>query len=123
MDDDRVQIHVLEAFNPQPASPFDDQALGYQLLHQTIQSVFPELHIIVPGNDFISAAGGRKAQNCFLSASTALPPPQLFILETAVSFPLLVGVELYFPLGVEVRKQTGKEDKQLDQWKLDPCLT
>ncbi|XP_049626965.1 N-fatty-acyl-amino acid synthase/hydrolase PM20D1 [Suncus etruscus] len=49
VDDDRVQIHVLKAFNPQPASPFDDQALGYQLLHQTIQSVFPELHIIVPG--------------------------------------------------------------------------
>uniref|UniRef100_A0A287BLQ4 N-fatty-acyl-amino acid synthase/hydrolase PM20D1 n=1 Tax=Sus scrofa TaxID=9823 RepID=A0A287BLQ4_PIG len=47
--DDRVQFHVLNAFDPPPISPYDDQALGYQLLRQTIQSVFPEVNIVVPG--------------------------------------------------------------------------
>ncbi|KAM9612959.1 N-fatty-acyl-amino acid synthase/hydrolase PM20D1 isoform 1-T1 [Trichechus inunguis] len=47
--DDRVQLHVLSAFDPLPASPFDDQALGYQLLRRTIQSVFPEINIVAPG--------------------------------------------------------------------------
>ncbi|XP_008062202.1 N-fatty-acyl-amino acid synthase/hydrolase PM20D1 [Carlito syrichta] len=47
--DDRVQFHVLDAFNPLPVSSFDDQALGYQLLRQTIQSIFPEVNTVVPG--------------------------------------------------------------------------
>ncbi|XP_006094904.1 N-fatty-acyl-amino acid synthase/hydrolase PM20D1 [Myotis lucifugus] len=47
--DDRVQFHVLESFEPLPVSPFDDQALGYQLIRQTIQSVFPEINIVAPG--------------------------------------------------------------------------
>lgn len=47
--DDRVQLHVLRSFEPLPVSPSDDQAMGYQLLQQTIQSVFPEVKIIVPG--------------------------------------------------------------------------
>ncbi|XP_070330691.1 N-fatty-acyl-amino acid synthase/hydrolase PM20D1 isoform X1 [Odocoileus virginianus] len=47
--DDRVQFHVLDAFDPLPVSPSDDQALGYQLLRQTIQSVFPEVNIVAPG--------------------------------------------------------------------------
>nr|XP_012615648.1 N-fatty-acyl-amino acid synthase/hydrolase PM20D1 [Microcebus murinus] len=47
--DDRIQLHVLNAFDPLPISPFDDQALGYQLLSQTIQSVFPEIDIVTPG--------------------------------------------------------------------------
>ncbi|XP_075396669.1 N-fatty-acyl-amino acid synthase/hydrolase PM20D1 isoform X2 [Tenrec ecaudatus] len=47
--DDRVQFHVLNAFDPLPTSPSDDQALGFQLLRQTIQSVFPEVDIIIPG--------------------------------------------------------------------------
>lgn len=51
--DDRVQFHVLRAFDPLPVSPSDDQALGYQLLRQTIQSIFPKINIVVPGNDFI----------------------------------------------------------------------
>ncbi|KAI6051314.1 N-fatty-acyl-amino acid synthase/hydrolase PM20D1 isoform X2 [Marmota monax] len=47
--DDRVQFHVLRAFDPLPISPINDQALGYQMLHQTIQSVFPEVNIVTPG--------------------------------------------------------------------------
>lgn len=47
--DDRVQFRVLDAFDPLPVSPSDDQALGYQLIRQTLQSVFPEVNIVVPG--------------------------------------------------------------------------
>ncbi|KAF5916550.1 hypothetical protein HPG69_005345 [Diceros bicornis minor] len=47
--DDRVQFHVLSAFDPLPVSPSDDQAFGYQLLRHTIQSAFPEVHIVAPG--------------------------------------------------------------------------
>ncbi|XP_064333192.1 N-fatty-acyl-amino acid synthase/hydrolase PM20D1 isoform X4 [Camelus dromedarius] len=47
--DDRVQFQVLDAFDPLPVSPSDYQALGYQLLRQTIHSVFPEINIVVPG--------------------------------------------------------------------------
>lgn len=52
--DDRIQMRVLRFTNPVPMSPSDDQALGYQLLQQTIKSVFPEVNIVVPGNDSIS---------------------------------------------------------------------
>ncbi|KAL1775065.1 putative carboxypeptidase PM20D1 [Sigmodon hispidus] len=47
--DDRVQMRVLKSFDPLPVSPSDAQAMGYQLLQQTIQSVFPEINIVVPG--------------------------------------------------------------------------
>ncbi|XP_011371269.1 N-fatty-acyl-amino acid synthase/hydrolase PM20D1 [Pteropus vampyrus] len=47
--DDRVQFHVLSASDPLPVSPSDDGALGYQLLRQTLQSVFPEVSIAAPG--------------------------------------------------------------------------
>ncbi|PNJ00449.1 PM20D1 isoform 3 [Pan troglodytes] len=46
--DNRVQFHVLSAFDPLPVSPSDDKALGYQLLRQTVQSVFPEVNITAP---------------------------------------------------------------------------
>lgn len=47
--DDRVQFHVLDSSEPLPVSPSDDQALGYQLIRQTIPTVFPEVNIVVPG--------------------------------------------------------------------------
>lgn len=109
--DDRVQFHVLESFEPLPVSPFDDQALGYQLIRQTIQSVFPEINIVAPGNGFISC-GWREvgAGTVFYPMSTPPPPPQLLSLKTAGYFPSC-RVSTPFP-GVEVRKQTGKEQKQ-----------
>lgn len=91
MADDRVQFHVLDAFDPLPVSPSDDQALGYQLLRQTIQSVFPEVNIVAPGNDFTNCgcqslgAGGGAGIVAYL-ISTASPPSQLFSLETAGCF-------------------------------------
>ncbi|XP_028925763.1 N-fatty-acyl-amino acid synthase/hydrolase PM20D1 isoform X2 [Ornithorhynchus anatinus] len=47
--DERVQIHVHNAFDPLPISPYDDQAFGYQLLRKTIRDVFPEVISIIPG--------------------------------------------------------------------------
>ena len=113
--DDRVQFHVLDIFDPLPASPSDDQALGYQLIRQTLQSVFPEVDIVVPGNDFISYAWGAGGWGAgTVSYPTATPTPAVEP-ENSWLFPLLMGLELYpstpFP-GVEVRKQTGKEQKQ-----------
>uniref|UniRef100_A0A7N5JYR2 Peptidase M20 domain containing 1 n=1 Tax=Ailuropoda melanoleuca TaxID=9646 RepID=A0A7N5JYR2_AILME len=86
--DSRVQFHVLNAFDPLPVSPSDHQALGYQLLHQIIQSIFPEVSTVVPGNDFISW-GGREVGAGTVSSlmSPAPPPPQLFSLETSGCFP------------------------------------
>lgn len=82
--DDRVQLHVLRSFEPLPISPSDAQAMGYQLLQQTIQSVFPEVNIVVPGNDFIGCGWWvvvAGAASYLMSHS--LPPSQPFILETA----------------------------------------
>ncbi|XP_074165074.1 LOW QUALITY PROTEIN: N-fatty-acyl-amino acid synthase/hydrolase PM20D1 [Sminthopsis crassicaudata] len=47
--DDRVRYHVLNAFNPLPLSPHDNEAFGYQLLKRTIRDVFPEVTAVVPG--------------------------------------------------------------------------
>lgn len=47
--DERVKLHVLNSFEPLPISPWDDQALGYQVLRQTLKSVFPDVDIVVPG--------------------------------------------------------------------------
>ncbi|XP_004610123.2 N-fatty-acyl-amino acid synthase/hydrolase PM20D1 [Sorex araneus] len=60
--DERVQMHVLSAFEPLPVSPSDDQALGYHLLRQTIKSVFPEVSIVVPGT-CIANTDSRHYQN------------------------------------------------------------
>ncbi|XP_077013698.1 N-fatty-acyl-amino acid synthase/hydrolase PM20D1 isoform X2 [Tamandua tetradactyla] len=38
--DDRVQYHVLNAFDPLPVSSSDNQAFGYQLLSQTIRHLY-----------------------------------------------------------------------------------
>uniref|UniRef100_A0A7N4V1U4 N-fatty-acyl-amino acid synthase/hydrolase PM20D1 n=1 Tax=Sarcophilus harrisii TaxID=9305 RepID=A0A7N4V1U4_SARHA len=47
--DDRVRYHVLNAFDPLPLSPHDNEAFGYQLLKRTIRDVFPEVTAVVPG--------------------------------------------------------------------------
>ncbi|XP_066117632.1 N-fatty-acyl-amino acid synthase/hydrolase PM20D1 [Saccopteryx bilineata] len=56
--DDRVQFHVLKAFEPVPVSSYDDQAFGYQLIRQTIQSIFPGVNTIVPGT-FVAYSDSR----------------------------------------------------------------
>ncbi|XP_019369286.1 PREDICTED: N-fatty-acyl-amino acid synthase/hydrolase PM20D1 [Gavialis gangeticus] len=49
IDDDRVELTVIEAFDPLPISPWDDQALGVQIFRRTIMDVFPHVSSIAPG--------------------------------------------------------------------------
>ncbi|KAM4699125.1 N-fatty-acyl-amino acid synthase/hydrolase PM20D1 [Discoglossus pictus] len=38
--DERVELSVLDSFDPLPVSPYDDENFGYQMLQQTIHDVF-----------------------------------------------------------------------------------
>ncbi|XP_053102640.1 N-fatty-acyl-amino acid synthase/hydrolase PM20D1 isoform X3 [Hemicordylus capensis] len=49
IDDNRVKIETMNAFDPLPVSPWDDQTLGVQVFRQTILDVFPDVGGIVPG--------------------------------------------------------------------------
>uniref|UniRef100_A0A5F9C0Y4 Peptidase M20 domain containing 1 n=1 Tax=Oryctolagus cuniculus TaxID=9986 RepID=A0A5F9C0Y4_RABIT len=73
--DDRVQLQVLRAFDPLPISPSDDQALGYQLLRQTIQSVFPEVNTVTPEKGHLAVDHSRNI------SPVTLEPESLFLIE------------------------------------------
>uniref|UniRef100_A0A8C8BFT8 Peptidase M20 domain containing 1 n=1 Tax=Otus sunia TaxID=257818 RepID=A0A8C8BFT8_9STRI len=47
--DDRVKIDVVEAFDPLPISPWDDQTFGVHILQRTILDTFPDVDSVVPG--------------------------------------------------------------------------
>ncbi|NXY89635.1 P20D1 hydrolase, partial [Alcedo cyanopectus] len=47
--DDRVKIEVVEAFDPLPISPWDDQTFGVHIFQRTILDTFPDVDSIVPG--------------------------------------------------------------------------
>ncbi|KAM4797387.1 N-fatty-acyl-amino acid synthase/hydrolase PM20D1 [Rhinophrynus dorsalis] len=46
--DERVELSVLNSFNPLPVSPYDEESFGYHILQQTIQAVFSEAPV-APG--------------------------------------------------------------------------
>lgn len=48
--DDRVKIDVVEAFDPLPTSPWDDQSFGVHIFQRTILDTFPDVDSVVPGN-------------------------------------------------------------------------
>lgn len=48
--DDRVKIDVVEAFDPLPVSPWDDQTFGVHIFQRTILDIFPAVDSVVPGN-------------------------------------------------------------------------
>lgn len=48
--DDRVKIDVVEAFDPLPVSPWDDQTFGVHVFQRTILDTFPNVDSVVPGN-------------------------------------------------------------------------
>lgn len=48
--DDRVKIDVVEAFDPLPVSPWDDQSFGVHIFQRTILDTFPDVDSVVPGN-------------------------------------------------------------------------
>ncbi|XP_077695201.1 N-fatty-acyl-amino acid synthase/hydrolase PM20D1 isoform X3 [Eretmochelys imbricata] len=47
--DDRVKIHLQEAFDPLPISPWDNHAFGVQIFRRTLLDVFPDVSNIAPG--------------------------------------------------------------------------
>uniref|UniRef100_A0A8C0FD25 Peptidase M20 domain containing 1 n=1 Tax=Bubo bubo TaxID=30461 RepID=A0A8C0FD25_BUBBB len=47
--DDRVKIDVVEAFDPLPISPWDDQTFGVHIFQRTILDTFPDVDSVVPG--------------------------------------------------------------------------
>ncbi|XP_061218832.1 N-fatty-acyl-amino acid synthase/hydrolase PM20D1 [Neopsephotus bourkii] len=47
--DDRVKIDVVEAFDPLPTSPWDDQSFGVHIFQRTILDTFPDVDSVVPG--------------------------------------------------------------------------
>ncbi|NXU50889.1 P20D1 hydrolase, partial [Turnix velox] len=47
--DERVKIHVVEAFDPLPISPWDEQTFGVHILQKTILDTFPDVDSVVPG--------------------------------------------------------------------------
>ncbi|XP_053943326.1 N-fatty-acyl-amino acid synthase/hydrolase PM20D1 [Cuculus canorus] len=47
--DDRVKIDVVEAFDPLPVSPWDDQIFGVHIFQRTILDTFPNVDSVVPG--------------------------------------------------------------------------
>jgi hypothetical protein len=120
--DDRVQLHVLRSFEPLPISPSDDQAMGYQLLQETIRSVFPEVDIVVPGNDFISCGWWVVvAGTASYLMPLPLPPTQPFILETAGCF---CPWKCIFPLEWKRKfKQERSKNNKLGQSNVGTCLT
>ncbi|KAM6457097.1 N-fatty-acyl-amino acid synthase/hydrolase PM20D1 [Liasis olivaceus] len=49
IDDKRVKIEVMDAFDPPPVSPWDDQTFGVQVFRQTILDVFPDVASVAAG--------------------------------------------------------------------------
>ncbi|XP_054032412.1 N-fatty-acyl-amino acid synthase/hydrolase PM20D1 [Dryobates pubescens] len=47
--DERVKIEVVDAFDPLPISPWDEQTFGVHLLQRTILDTFPAVDSVVPG--------------------------------------------------------------------------
>ncbi|XP_044302103.1 N-fatty-acyl-amino acid synthase/hydrolase PM20D1 [Varanus komodoensis] len=49
IDDKRVKIEMMDAFDPLPVSPWEDQTFGVQVFRQTILDVFPDVGSVAPG--------------------------------------------------------------------------
>ncbi|KFP85914.1 putative carboxypeptidase PM20D1, partial [Acanthisitta chloris] len=47
--DNRVKIDVVEAFDPLPISPWDDQTFAVHVFQRTILDTFPDVDNVVPG--------------------------------------------------------------------------
>ncbi|KAI1231038.1 hypothetical protein IHE44_0008483 [Lamprotornis superbus] len=47
--DDRVKIDVVEAFDPLPISPWDEQTFAIHIFQRTILDTFPDVDSVVPG--------------------------------------------------------------------------
>lgn len=104
-------------------SPSDAQALGYQLLQQTIQSVFPEVNIVVPGNDFMSCGWWLVLVGGGFLSDVPLPEANLAT-HPGNSWQLFCPWNCIFPLGRKrENKQERNKNNKLGQPSVGPHLT
>lgn len=95
--DDRVKIDVVEAFDPLPISPWDDQTFGVHIFQRTILDTFPDVDSVVPGKS--------KHMMTISSPASALlfspPPPNVDLFPFSVYFStpaVNYWKQLFFPL-------------------------
>lgn len=79
--DERVKIDVVEAFDPLPISPWDEQTFAVHIFQRTILDTFPDVDSVVPGDSrhmiiiVSSSAFPSPSTPCF--HLLCAPPPQL----------------------------------------------
>lgn len=121
--DDRVKIDVVDAFDPLPVSPWDDQTFGVHIFQRTILDTFPDVDSVVPGNSkhmmIIVSSPASTLLFSPPSPSIDLFPFSVYFSTPAVNywkqlfFPLFIAFPLYVLkvlscfFVVEVKKQTG----------------
>lgn len=84
--DDRVKIDVVEAFDPLPISPWDDQTFGVHVFQRTILDTFPNVDSVVPGNNKHMTVISSSASSLLFSP----PPPSIALFPFSVSPPQLL---------------------------------
>nr|XP_021139197.1 N-fatty-acyl-amino acid synthase/hydrolase PM20D1 isoform X2 [Columba livia] len=90
--DNRVKIDIVEAFDPLPVSPWDDQTFGVHIFQRTILDIFPDVDSVVPGTcigntdsrHFTNVTKAIYRFNPLLLKSDDLPRAQLVKIRTRV---------------------------------------
>lgn len=90
--DDRVRIDVVEAFDPLPISPWDEQTFAVHVFQRTILDTFPDVDSVVPGNSRHMMI--IVSSSAFPSPSTASFPCAVYSSTPAVNY----WKQLFFPL-------------------------
>lgn len=100
--DDRVKIDVVEAFDPLPISPWDEQTFAIHIFQKTILDTFPDVDSVVPGDSkHMMMMMMIVSSSAFPSSSTALFPFAVYSSTPAVNcwkqlfFPLFIPFPLY----------------------------
>lgn len=93
-----MKIDVVEAFDPLPISPWDDQTFGVHIFQRTILDTFPDVDSVVPGNSkhmMIIVSSPASA----LLFSPPSPNIDLFPFSVYFSTPAVnCWKQLFFPL-------------------------
>lgn len=85
--DDRVKIDVVEAFDPLPISPWDEQTFAIHIFQRTILDTFPDVDSVVPGDS-------RHMMIVVSSSAFPLFPFAVYSSTPAVNY----WKQLFFPL-------------------------
>lgn len=122
--DDRVKIDVVEAFDPLPISPWDEQTFAVHIFQRTILDTFPDVDSVVPGDSrhmmiiVSSSAFPSPSTACFPFAVHSSTPAvncwkQLFF-PLFIPFPLyaLKVLMLFFSSGSRKSKQEADRNNE-----------